>query len=178
MPLHLIIPFHSIRIARRHTVPDTLSRTRSRGWRTRKPRLQICRSPRRRRHRPIIPLFLRRLLALVGHDWPVAHVVVRDTPAILGVGVELHVVALFRVARDDVPGVQKAGDEAEAAECDVDQGVDTADAAFHPYCGVECVSIRLRGYGGGGDWRMVRGCLGVEMEDRWGLTCEWREEDG
>lgn len=33
---------------------------------------------------------------------------------------------------DDVPGVQEAGDEAEAAEEDVDEGVGAADAGFDP----------------------------------------------
>lgn len=35
---------------------------------------------------------------------------------------------------DDVPGVKKAGDEAEDAEEDVDERVGAADAALHPDC--------------------------------------------
>lgn len=36
------------------------------------------------------------------------------------------------VLGDDVPGVQQAGDQAENAEEDVDQGVCAADTAFDP----------------------------------------------
>ena len=39
-----------------------------------------------------------------------------------------------RVAGDDVPGVNKAGDVAEAAEGDIDEGVGGANADFDPYC--------------------------------------------
>lgn len=37
-----------------------------------------------------------------------------------------------RVLRDDVPGVQEAGEEAEDAEEEVDEGVGGADARFYP----------------------------------------------
>ena len=40
----------------------------------------------------------------------------------------------FGVERDDVPGVQQAGNVAEGAEEDVDQGVGGADARFDPNC--------------------------------------------
>ena len=39
----------------------------------------------------------------------------------------------FRVQGDDVPGVQEAWDEAEAAEQEVDDRVGGADADFHPH---------------------------------------------
>lgn len=55
------------------------------------------------------------------------------------VGTALEVVVAgggrVRVLGDDVPGVQQAGDEAEGAEEDVDQGVGGAEAGFDPYCG-------------------------------------------
>jgi hypothetical protein len=38
-----------------------------------------------------------------------------------------------RVARDDVPSMEEAGDVAEAAEGDVDEGVGSAEADFDPY---------------------------------------------
>lgn len=38
------------------------------------------------------------------------------------------------VLEDDVPGVEEAGEEAEAAKCQVDQGIGTADSLLDPYC--------------------------------------------
>lgn len=38
------------------------------------------------------------------------------------------------VLRDDVPGVEETGDEAEDAEEDVDDGVAAADASLYPDC--------------------------------------------
>lgn len=35
---------------------------------------------------------------------------------------------------DDVPGVEEAGQEAQRAEEDVDEGVGGAEAAFYPDC--------------------------------------------
>lgn len=43
-----------------------------------------------------------------------------------------------RVLRDDVPGVQEAGEEAEDAEQEVDEGVGGADAGFYPDCWKIC----------------------------------------
>lgn len=42
----------------------------------------------------------------------------------------------IRVLQDRVPGVQQAGEEAEAAEGDVDERVGGADAALYPHCGL------------------------------------------
>ena len=51
----------------------------------------------------------------------------------------LVVAGFFGVFGDYVPGVQQAGDEAEAAEGEVDEGVGAADAGFDPDClGVGC----------------------------------------
>jgi len=43
------------------------------------------------------------------------------------------VVVAFRVAGNDVPGMEEAGEVAEHAEEDVDEGVSGADARFDPY---------------------------------------------
>lgn len=42
--------------------------------------------------------------------------------------------ARVRVTRDDVPGVDEAGEVAETAEGDVDEGVGGAETGFYPYC--------------------------------------------
>jgi hypothetical protein len=52
----------------------------------------------------------------------------------LGVMDGLVFVHRVRVAGDDVPGVDEAGDVAEAAEGDIDEGVGAAEAYFDPYC--------------------------------------------
>lgn len=54
-------------------------------------------------------------------------------------------VAVIRIGilEDDVPGVEKAGEEAETAEGDVDEGVGGADTALYPY------------------YRSVSSCIGV-----------------
>lgn len=65
---------------------------------------------------------------------PVVHVVVchrAPLAAVLGYAV----VVGLRIRGDDVPGVQQARDEAEAAEGDVDERVGAAEAAFDPDCG-------------------------------------------
>lgn len=53
-----------------------------------------------------------------------------NTAGLIGVVVEWR----GRVLRDDVPGVQEAGQEAEDAEEEVDEGVGGADAGFYPDC--------------------------------------------
>ena len=68
------------------------------------------------------------------------HIVVRDAaatalaPVTGGHGVVSVVVVVvgFGVEGDDVPGVEEAGDVAEGAEEDVDEGVGGADAGFDP----------------------------------------------
>ena len=63
----------------------------------------------------------------------------------VGRGDALVVGALFGVFGDDVPGVEKAGEEAEAAEGEVDEGVGAADAGFDPdWMGGGGVSVGLR----------------------------------
>lgn len=66
----------------------------------------------------------------------VADVVVRDAAALAvgGQGLVAVRVARVRVLGDDVPRVQEAGDEAEHAEGDVDDGVGSAEADFDPDC--------------------------------------------
>ena len=51
---------------------------------------------------------------------------------------------------DDVPGVQEAGEEAKTAEGEVDEGVDGAEAGFHPDCGGE---VRVWVWDGDVEWR-------------------------
>lgn len=120
--LHLIIPRHNIRIRRRHTPILLLSR---------RPR-SIATLLRAIVHRPII-LPLRLALLLVPM---VLNNHIRDTPAALAVvlGNGLVLVGRLGVLCDDVPGVQEAGDDAEDAEEDVDDGVGGADAALDPDC--------------------------------------------
>ena len=50
----------------------------------------------------------------------------------LGVGNSLVVVLFFRELGNNVPGMEKAGDESETAEEDIDEGIDTADAPLDP----------------------------------------------
>ena len=64
----------------------------------------------------------------------VSDVVIRDsTVSALGVVDGLVFVHWVRVAGDDVPGMDEAGDVAEAAEGDIDEGVSGAEADFDPY---------------------------------------------
>lgn len=55
-------------------------------------------------------------------------------PGVLAILREALVLVVVRVGElgDDVPRVQKSGDEAEAGEEDIDEGVCAADAALHP----------------------------------------------
>lgn len=53
----------------------------------------------------------------------------------VGGGDGLIVGGFLGVFGDDVPSVEEAGDEAEAAESNVDEGVGGADAGFDPDCG-------------------------------------------
>jgi len=69
-----------------------------------------------------------------GHD-----VVGYVTIAALGVGYSFVVVGVG-VFKDDVPGVDQAGEETKTAEGEVDEGIGTTDAAFDPYYGFLLVS--------------------------------------
>lgn len=55
-----------------------------------------------------------------------------DTTTAVLVGDSLVLVRWLGELCDDVPGVEKAGDEAEDAEEDVDEGVGATDAALDP----------------------------------------------
>ena len=134
-PLHLVIPLNCLFIRRRHSFLSALPS------RTLLPLLL-------RRHGPIPPLLLRSshipTLPLLPQPFVaglVVHIVVRDAAAtalapVAGrygvVSVVVVVVVGFRVEGDDVPGVEEAGDVAEGAEEDVDEGVGGADAGFDP----------------------------------------------
>lgn len=62
-----------------------------------------------------------------------SNIVIRHTPIlILGVGNGFVVVVTFGVDGDDVPSVKEAGEVAEHAEKDIDEGVGGADAGFDP----------------------------------------------
>jgi hypothetical protein len=61
-------------------------------------------------------------------------VVCDSTVGALGVADGLVFVHWVRVAGDDVPGMDEAGDIAEAAEGDIDEGVSGTEADFDPYC--------------------------------------------
>lgn len=61
-------------------------------------------------------------------------VICDSTVGALGVADGLVIARWVRVAGDDVPGMDKAGDVAEAAEGDIDEGVGGAEADFDPYC--------------------------------------------
>jgi len=87
-----------------------------------------------------------------------ADVVIGHAPITGAFGVTDWFVFVHRVgvAGDDIPGVDEAGEIAEAAECDVDERVGGAETAFDPYCdrrkedgnkGEEDVAA---GHGGGG----------------------------
>lgn len=75
------------------------------------------------------------LLMLVLLRRAVRHIVIRHPPAAVlssVAGQRLVVVVRFGILGDDVPCVQQAGEEAEHAEGDVDDGVGAAEAAFDP----------------------------------------------
>ncbi len=59
---------------------------------------------------------------------------VGDAAALAVVGQGFVLVRRLGELGDDVPGVEEAGDEAQAAEEDVDDGVGAADAALDPDC--------------------------------------------
>lgn len=60
-------------------------------------------------------------------------VVISDGAAALGVAVDARVrVVGVRVLEDDVPGVQQAGEEAQAAECNIDERISAAYATLDP----------------------------------------------
>jgi len=63
------------------------------------------------------------------------NVVVGDGAAALGVAIDtcVRVVGVW-VLEDDVPSVQQAGEEAQAAEGDVDEGISAAYTTFDPHC--------------------------------------------
>ena len=143
-PLHLVIPLNGLLIRRRH---PSLSALPSR------PLLPLL----LRGHGPIPPLLLRSshiaplpLLPQTFAAGLMVHVVVGDAAAaaaatatalalvagghdVVSVVVAVAVVVVgFGVEGDDVPGVEEAGDVAEGAEEDVDEGVGGADAGFDP----------------------------------------------
>ncbi len=70
----------------------------------------------------------------------------------LGAGLEVFVVGggRVRVLGDYVPGVQHAGEVADHAEEDVDEGVEGAEAGFDPYCGRDGGVSWSGGWSGGG----------------------------
>lgn len=53
--------------------------------------------------------------------------------AALAVGDLLVVLVLFGVLQDDIPGVEKAWEDAETAEGEVNERVGATDALLHPY---------------------------------------------
>ena len=61
-------------------------------------------------------------------------VICDSTTGALGVVDGLVFAHWVRVAGDDVPSMDQAGDVAEAAEGDIDEGVSGADPNFDPYC--------------------------------------------
>jgi hypothetical protein len=65
----------------------------------------------------------------------VSDVVICDrTASTLGVVDGLVFIHWVRVAGDDVPGMDEAGEVTEAAEGDIDEGVSGTEADFDPYC--------------------------------------------
>lgn len=83
-----------------------------------------------------IPLLSRRLvLLLLATRSMVLNVHIRHTAALAVVRQRFVLVGWLGVFGDDVPCVQQAGDVAEDAEEDVDEGVGAADAALDPDCG-------------------------------------------
>ena len=83
---------------------------------------------------PLLPLrSLRRQALLLGGDVVVGDAVGAESAgAARLVGGFERVEVGFWVFGDDVPGVQEAGEVAEEAEEDVDEGVGGAEAAFDP----------------------------------------------
>lgn len=147
LSLHLMIAPNSLVIAGRHTTGTALARQFPR-----RALLTLSHSTRLRRRlhsvgRPIAlvltsPLAARSLVdIIVRHRAPLA-AILRQA-----------VVVRLRVFRDDVPGVHQAGDETQAAEREVDEGVGAAETSFHPYCrGVSVMS---------GEGRWEKGRVGL-----------------
>ena len=75
------------------------------------------------------------------------NVVCSALAATLAVGYLAIAIVGIRVLEDGVPGVEQAGEEAEAAKGDVDEGVGRADSALYPHCSS---SQYLRACGGCG----------------------------
>ena len=72
-------------------------------------------------------------------SWPLLLVVTDVVVCDLAIGAlrvadRLIFVRRVGVAGNDVPGVDQAGDVAEAAEGDIDKGIRGAEADFDPYC--------------------------------------------
>ena len=83
-----------------------------------------------------------------------------------GVARRALVVVVVRVPRDHVPRVDQPGDEAEAAEADVEEGVERADAPLDPDWGG--VSAGLRGWEGqSGEGSVERVVVGGQAHRRW-----------
>jgi hypothetical protein len=80
---------------------------------------------------------------------------------------------------DDVPGVDETGEEAQAAESDVDERVGRAETTLDPYCKLLVTDISRVGVSLFGPC-CTGGCLcHVEKGSLWsGLTSERREKDG
>jgi len=127
--LHLMISLNSLIIARRHTTGTALPLILPR-----RTLLTLNNSTLlRRRLHPIgrpIALILPRPVATRS----IVHIVVSHRAPLAAVLRHAVVVGL-RILGDDVPGVQQARDETEAAQRDIDEGVGAAEAAFDPYCG-------------------------------------------
>jgi hypothetical protein len=83
------------------------------------------------------------------------------------------------VLGDDVPGVDETGEEAQAAESDVDERIGRAETTLDPYCKLLVTDIFRVGVSLFGPC-CTGGCVGdVEKASLWsGLTSERREKDG
>ena len=116
-----MIPLHCIIVTRRRRIATrvSLDRRRLQWWCGSCSTRDVCRTTAAVLWTPLAVL---------------RDVVVSDSAAALGVGDRL-VVARVGVAHDDPPGVDQAGQVAEAAEQDVDEAVAGAEAGFDPDCG-------------------------------------------
>lgn len=144
--LNFVVPLHRVGIARRDVLPRSAARSRLRlrlllwcrrlGEAVDRAALLARELGARRAAGGPAALVLRpaaRRRGLAAGRGLALDVVVRDVAAagvlrVLG----RDVLVLVRVGEDDVPGVQEAGQPAEDAEGDVDEGVGAADAAFDP----------------------------------------------
>jgi hypothetical protein len=148
-----MVPLDNIRISRRRAL-----RLAATTFAT----LLLRRISRASRALPVLPTLLRRILVgdarllarelsaagLLLRHGAVVHAAllargprVRDNvvcgalAAALAVGYLAVAIVGIRVLEDGVPGVEQAGEEAEAAQGDVDEGVGRADAALYPHYG-------------------------------------------